>query len=133
MFRCWSRTAGARWSSAVAIASFVIRPSPDASLLLESLAKNSRRYAGQHSATGWSVEGGPLSTWTVVYEQTATGWSAFVPALPGVAAAAATHDEAEQLIGEAIALHLQGLAEDDLPIPDPHSVDVGQVELRQPA
>ena len=29
-------------------------------------------------------------------------------AFPGVAAAAATHDEAEQLIGKAIALHLQG-------------------------
>lgn len=74
-----------------------------------------------------------MSTWTVVYEQTATGWSVFVPGLPGVGAAAATHEEAEQLISEAIALHLKGLAEDGLPIPDPHSVDVGQVELRQPA
>ncbi|MGI8492432.1 MAG: type II toxin-antitoxin system HicB family antitoxin [Acidimicrobiales bacterium] len=74
-----------------------------------------------------------MSTWTVVYEQTKTGWSAFVPALPGVGAAAATHEEAEQFISEAIALHIQGLAEDGLPIPDPHSVDIGQVELRQPA
>ena len=74
-----------------------------------------------------------MSTWTVVYEQTATGWSAFVPALPGVVAAGATRTEAEQLIGEAIALHLQGLIKDGLPIPDPDSVDVGQVELRQPA
>ncbi len=74
-----------------------------------------------------------MSTWTVVYEHTATGWSVFVPALPGVGAAAATHEEAEQLIREAIALHVQGLAEDGLPIPDPHSVDVGQVELRRPA
>ena len=74
-----------------------------------------------------------MSTWTVVYEQTATGWSAFVPALSGVVAAGATRAEAERLIGEAIALHLQGLAEDGLPIPDPGSVDVGQVELRQPA
>ncbi|MHB8681567.1 MAG: type II toxin-antitoxin system HicB family antitoxin [Acidimicrobiales bacterium] len=74
-----------------------------------------------------------MSTWTVVYEQTGTGWSAFVPALSGVVAAAATHEEAEQLISEAIALHIQALADDGLPIPDPHSVDVGQVELRQPA
>lgn len=74
-----------------------------------------------------------MSTWTVVYEQTTSGWSAFVPALPGVGAAAANHEEAEQLISEAIALHLQGLAEDGLPIPDPRSVDVGQVELRQTA
>ena len=77
-----------------------------------------------------------MITWTVVYEQTATGWSAFVPALPalpGVAAAGDTREETEQLIGEAIALHVHGLAEDGLPIPDPDSVAVGQVELRQPA
>ena len=74
-----------------------------------------------------------MSSWTVVYEHTVTGWSAFVPALPGVGAAAATHEEAEQLFSEAIALHVQGLAEDGLPIPDPHSIDAGQVELRQPA
>lgn len=74
-----------------------------------------------------------MSTWTVVYERTATGWSAFVPALPGVGAAGTSHDEAERLIKEAIGLHLNGLAEDGLPIPDPHAVDVGQVELRQPA
>ncbi len=41
--------------------------------------------------------------------------------------------EAEQLIGEAIALHLQGLTEDGLPIPDPGSVDIGQIELPLPA
>ena len=69
----------------------------------------------------------------MVYEQTATGWSAFVPALPGVVAAGATRAEAEQLIGEAIALHLQGLTEVGLPIPDPGSADVGKVELCQPA
>lgn len=70
-----------------------------------------------------------MSTGTVVYEQTATGWGAFVPALPGVVEAGAARAEAEQLTGEAIALHLQGLTEDGLPMPDPGSVDVGQVEL----
>lgn len=74
-----------------------------------------------------------MSTWTVVYEKTATGWSAFVPALPGVAAAGATHQQTEELITEAVALHLHGMAEDGLPIPDPETVDVGKVELRQPA
>jgi predicted RNase H-like HicB family nuclease len=43
------------------------------------------------------------------------------------------HEEAEQLISEAVALHVQGLVEDGLPIPDPHSIDIGQVELPQPA
>ena len=74
-----------------------------------------------------------MSTWTVVYEYTATRWSAFVPALSGVGAAGASRDEAERLIKEAIGLHLDGLAEDGLPIPDPDIVDVGQVELKRPA
>jgi predicted RNase H-like HicB family nuclease len=74
-----------------------------------------------------------VSTWTVVYERTSTGWSAYVPALPGVGVAASTHEEAEQLVSEAIALHIEGLAADGLPIPEPESVDIGQVELRLPA
>ena len=74
-----------------------------------------------------------MSTWTVVYEQTLSGWSAFVPALPGAGAAGATREETERLIEEAVALHLQGLAADGLPIPDPRVIDVGQVEFRQPA
>jgi predicted RNase H-like HicB family nuclease len=56
-----------------------------------------------------------------------------VPALPGVGAAGTSHDEAERLIEEAIVLHLDGLAEDSLPIPDPRVVDLGQVEPEQPA
>jgi predicted RNase H-like HicB family nuclease len=92
-----------------------------------------RSRMGKHSPSIRSVEGAPLSTWTMVYKQTATGWSAFVPALPGVVAACATHAEAEHLIGEPIALHLQGLTEDGLPSLDPGSVVVGQVEVRQPA
>ncbi len=78
-------------------------------------------------------EGGSMSTWTVVYEQTATGWSAYVPAIPGVGVAGATHEEAEQLVSEAITLHLEGLVADGLPIPEPGGVDVGQVELPLPA
>jgi predicted RNase H-like HicB family nuclease len=74
-----------------------------------------------------------LTSWTVVYERTSTGWSAYVPALPGVGVAAATHEESEELIRDAIAMHLDGLADDGLPIPEPDSVDVGQVELSRTA
>jgi predicted RNase H-like HicB family nuclease len=74
-----------------------------------------------------------LSTWTVVYERTATGWSAYVPALPGVGVAGATHEEAERLASEAIMLHIDGLVADGLPVPEPGAVDVGQVELPLPA
>jgi predicted RNase H-like HicB family nuclease len=74
-----------------------------------------------------------VSTWTVVFEKTETGWSAYVPALPGVGVAGDSRPETEQLISEAIAFHLEGLLEDGLPLPVPEAVDVGQVEARLPA
>jgi len=74
-----------------------------------------------------------MTTWTVVYERTSTGWSAYVPALPGVGVAGSSHEETERLISEAIAMHLEGLAEDGLPTPEADSVDVGTVELGRPA
>jgi predicted RNase H-like HicB family nuclease len=64
------------------------------------------------------------TTWSVVYERTTTGWSAYVPALPGLGVTAATRAEVERLIREGIPFHLDGLAEDGLPIPDPSSVEV---------
>jgi predicted RNase H-like HicB family nuclease len=74
-----------------------------------------------------------MTTWTVVYERTSTGWSAFVPALPGVGIAAGTREEAEKLIGEAVEMHIEGLIADGLPVPEPDSVEVGEVELSRPA
>lgn len=73
-----------------------------------------------------------MSSWSVVYERTDTGWSAYVPALPGVGVAGGTRDETERLVKEAIALHLDGLAEDGLPIPLPTVADVGRVEPSLP-
>lgn len=74
-----------------------------------------------------------MSTWIVVYERTHTGWSAYPPGLPGVGVTAATREEAERLVGEAITLHLEGLVEDGLPVPEPDAVDVGSVEAALPA
>ena len=69
------------------------------------------------------------TTWSVVYERTATGSSAYVPALPGLAVTGATRAEVEQLIREGIPFHLEGLAEDGLPIPDPTSMEVQAVAV----
>lgn len=69
-----------------------------------------------------------MSTWGVVYERTANGWSAYVPALPGVGAAAATRGEVEDLVTEAITLHLEGMLADGLQIPAPDTADVGHVK-----
>jgi predicted RNase H-like HicB family nuclease len=74
-----------------------------------------------------------MNTWIVVYERTETGWSAYVPALPGVGVAGATREETKRLVSEAIALHLEGLAEDGLAIPQPDDVEVGRVEPALPA
>ena len=54
----------------------------------------------------------------VVYEQTLTGWSAYVPDLPGCVAAGETGAETESLIREAIVFHLEGLRESNEPIPE---------------
>jgi len=55
----------------------------------------------------------------VVYEKSATGWSAYVPDVPGVITTGRTKPETQQLIREAIEFHLEGLREDKLPIPEP--------------
>jgi predicted RNase H-like HicB family nuclease len=70
-----------------------------------------------------------MTTWAVVYERSSTGWSAYAPALPGLGVAGETRAEVEQLIREGIAFHLEGLAEDNLPIPDPNSIEVEAVAV----
>ncbi|HEU5231416.1 MAG TPA: type II toxin-antitoxin system HicB family antitoxin [Terriglobales bacterium] len=57
--------------------------------------------------------------YVVVFERSATGWAAYVPDLPGVITTGKTKQETQQLIREAIAFHLAGLREDNLPIPEP--------------
>lgn len=57
--------------------------------------------------------------YVVVYEKSGTGWAAYVPDLPGVVTTGRTKDEVRSLIQEAIAFHLDGLREDDQPIPEP--------------
>ena len=57
--------------------------------------------------------------YVVVYEPTQTGWSAYVPDLPGCVAAGDTREETERLMREAIGLHIQALREDDEAIPEP--------------
>jgi predicted RNase H-like HicB family nuclease len=46
------------------------------------------------------------------------GWGAYAPDLPGLGVAAETREEVAVLIREGIALHIAGLREDGLPIPE---------------
>jgi predicted RNase H-like HicB family nuclease len=60
--------------------------------------------------------------YAVVIEKTETGFSAYVPDLPGCVACGATTEEVVQAIREVIRFHLQGLKEDGLAIPHPASI-----------
>jgi predicted RNase H-like HicB family nuclease len=59
--------------------------------------------------------------YAIVVEAAGLNLSAYVPDLPGCVATGDTLGEVERLIREAIELHLEGLAEDGLPIPEPSS------------
>ncbi len=54
----------------------------------------------------------------IVLEQTDSGYSAYSPDLPGCVATGSTKEETEQNMFEAIEMHIKGLLEDDLPIPE---------------
>lgn len=57
----------------------------------------------------------------VIIEQGSSSFGAYVPDLPGCVAVGDTRVEVTQLIHEAIEFHLEGMKEDGLPIPAPHS------------
>ena len=58
----------------------------------------------------------------VIYEKTPTGYSAYLPDLPGCAAAGATLAETSELIRGAVEMHLQSMREDGDPIPEPTTI-----------
>jgi len=58
-----------------------------------------------------------MKKFLVVYEKTSTGYSSYVPDLPGVVATGKTKSITERNIFEAIQFHLEGLKEEGLPIP----------------
>ncbi len=86
------------------------------------------RYAGEHLQAGRTART-VIATWTVIHERGPTSWGAYVPALSGLRVAGETRAEVEQLICEAIPFHLEGLAEDSLPIPDPASVEAETIAV----
>ena len=57
----------------------------------------------------------------VVIEQGPSSIGAYVPDLPGCVAVGESRAEVTRLIHEAIEFHLEGMQEDGIPIPEPHS------------
>lgn len=57
----------------------------------------------------------------VVIEKANNNFSAYSPDLPGCVATGSTHEEVEKNMYEAIEMHVQGLLEDRLPVPESRS------------
>jgi predicted RNase H-like HicB family nuclease len=57
--------------------------------------------------------------YAIVIEKANGNYSAFVPDLPGCVATGETVEDVEREIRQAIRVHLDGLREDGLPIPQP--------------
>ncbi|GAC1378420.1 MAG: type II toxin-antitoxin system HicB family antitoxin [Ktedonobacteraceae bacterium] len=53
----------------------------------------------------------------IIIEEGEHNYSAYVPDLPGCVATGHTHEEVEKHMREAIILHLEGMLEDQEPIP----------------
>jgi len=62
-----------------------------------------------------------MNRYLIIIEETKTGFSAYSPDLDGCVATGADRDEVEQEMKEAIKFHLEGLKEEHLTIPTPHS------------
>ena len=60
--------------------------------------------------------------YAIVVERARKNYAAYVPDLPGCVATGGTVEEVERRLNEAIEVHLDGLREDGLPVPEPSSV-----------
>ena len=60
-----------------------------------------------------------MMRYAVVIEKTETGYSAYVPDLPGCVSVGSTREEMDRNIREAIELYLDELREQGSPIPTP--------------
>lgn len=54
----------------------------------------------------------------IIIEKADSNYSAYSPDLPGCVASGATREEAEKNMYDAIELHVRGMIEDKLPIPE---------------
>ena len=61
--------------------------------------------------------------YVMIIEKGERNYSAYFPDLPGCIATGATLDELKQRMQEALELHIRGMREDGLPIPEPSLVD----------
>ena len=68
-----------------------------------------------------------MHRYLVIIEKANGNYSAYSPDVPGCVATGATREAAEREMRAALQMHLEGLKEDGLPIPEP-SASIGYVE-----
>lgn len=66
---------------------------------------------------GWFI----VMKYLVIIEKTGTGYSAFSPDLPGCVATGSSKEEVENNMKDAVTFHLEGMDQEGLEIPKPHS------------
>ena len=59
-----------------------------------------------------------MSRYLIVIEKAKNNYSAYSPDLPGCIATGKTRDEVVQNMREAVEMHVAGLMEDKIPVPD---------------
>ena len=62
-----------------------------------------------------------MNRYLIIIENTATGFSASSPDLPGCVATGATRDEVEREMHGAIEFHIEGLRQSGYPVPEARS------------
>jgi predicted RNase H-like HicB family nuclease/predicted RNA binding protein YcfA (HicA-like mRNA interferase family) len=83
---------------------------------------------GKHSASG-RFEVSDVSDYLIIIEGDGDDYSGYVPELPGCVAAGDSPQEVEQLLREAIPLHLESLRQHGEPIPVPSHTTVRYVSV----
>ena len=63
-----------------------------------------------------------MSGYAVIIEQSETGYGAYAPELPGVGVVGDSLEEVEQLIREAVSMHVESLRAHGEPVPPPSAV-----------
>ena len=69
-----------------------------------------------------------MSRYLVIIEESDTGYSAFLPDLPGCIATGSTREQVESLLREGVELHIEGLRESGDPVPPPR-VSAAYIEV----
>lgn len=62
-----------------------------------------------------------MRRYLVIIEEAESGFSAFLPDIPGCIATGASRDEVENAMQEGVEFHLEGLRESGEPVPPPRS------------